>query len=114
MANAQLQVPTAIGKHFWVVLATDSGPRLFVRFSSHHPRVRWWVTRERHQAYSFATEMDARRVASQFNQLGRKARVLAEPPKQAERSPRVPTVPAPPPHLRVWIDRIIMSGRASS
>lgn len=100
---------TATPAHFWVVIDGDVRSGYFARFSSHYPMVRWFTCPRREDAYCFATEADARRVANYFVAHGRRARVVTLRPKPRPHRP-VASVNEPPHHIRRWVERILAEG----
>jgi hypothetical protein len=90
------------------------GPRYFIRFSSHTPRVLWHLSIDRQRAYCFASVQDAQRVVDQLRKYGRRAQIVTERPKPETPPPPIePPLPGPERHLAHWVDEILMAGFVS-
>lgn len=107
--------------NYWVVLLDGAVNRgFFVRFESHQPSPRWFTSRDRQRAYTFASVEDAQHVVDQLKRYGRSAKVVTERPKAAPRTPSPPPRPVTvspldhaPAHLREWVEKLLNIGLIS-
>src|SRR5437899_1455874 len=91
--------------------------RYFVRFSRHHPSVRYMVIPTPEQAYCFASADDAWGVANVLRRAGADATVVTltvkPPPPPPPPPPRTWfAAPTPPTQLEAWVDKILEVGGA--